>query len=97
MVVMEYIDGVTLAVAKKDLDEETMKRVQSEVRRALKLLREHGFVFGDLRLPNIMVTKDGEVMIKLIDLTGQDKVAKLSTLRYYPGELLGRRASHLWP
>ena len=60
MVVMEYVDGVTLGVAKKEMDEETMKRVESEVRRALKLLHSHGLV-----LPNIMVMKDGKV--KLID------------------------------
>ena len=80
MVVMEYIDGVTLAVAKKDLDEEKMKRVQSEVRRALNLLHEHGFVFGDLRLPNIIVTKDGQV--KLIDFNwaGQGGQAKYPPL-----------------
>ncbi len=66
MVVMEYIKGDTLAVAKHEMNKETMKRVQSEVRHALDLLHTHGLVFGDLRLPNIMITTDGEV--KLIDL-----------------------------
>jgi serine/threonine protein kinase len=65
MVVMEYIDGDTLAKAMPKMNEESMKKVSSEVRRALELLHGHGLVFGDLRLPNIMITKDGEV--KLID------------------------------
>lgn len=65
MVVMEYINGDTLAKAMPKMNEESMKKVSSEVRRALELLHRHGLVFGDLRLPNIMITKDDEV--KLID------------------------------
>ena len=65
MVVMEYIDGDTLVKARPKMNEVTMKKVSSEVRRALELLHGHGLVFGDLRLPNIMITKDDEV--KLID------------------------------
>jgi serine/threonine protein kinase len=80
MVVMEYIDGFTLSVAKKELDEETMKRVKLEVRRALDLLHDRGIVFGDLRLPNIMITKDGKV--KLIDFNwaGRGSQAKYPPL-----------------
>ena len=61
LVVMEYIDGDTLAVAKQGMNEETMERVQSEVLRGLELLHGHRLMFGDLRLPNVMITKDGEV------------------------------------
>ncbi len=65
MVVMEYIDGQTLATAKENMDREVTERVQSEVNRALGLLHSSGLVFGDLRSPNIMVKGTGEV--KLID------------------------------
>lgn len=63
MVVMQYIDGQTLATAK--LNPEMTAGVQSGVNRALKLLHSGGLVFGDLRPPNIIVTETGEV--KLID------------------------------
>ena len=61
MVVMEYIDGSTLASAKCDMDEETKERVRSQVKQALEILHNCGLVFGDLRLPNIIITKDGKV------------------------------------
>jgi serine/threonine protein kinase len=35
--------------------------VRSEVQRALQLLHDKGLVFGDLRRPNIMITRDGKV------------------------------------
>lgn len=65
MVVMEYIEGQTLATAKAKMDHKVTERVQSEIKRALGLLHSSGMVFGDLRSPNIMVEKSGEV--KLID------------------------------
>ena len=65
MVVMEYVDGDTLAVAKQKMSEVSVETVRSAVRRALELLHNHGLVFGDLRPPNVMITKDGKV--KLID------------------------------
>jgi len=65
MVVMEHVDGTTLAVAKADIDKEKMEEVRSQVKKAIKLLHDHNFVFGDLRLPNIMVTRD--MKVRLID------------------------------
>jgi serine/threonine protein kinase len=80
MVIMEYIDGNTLAEAKHIKDEETLEGVQLELQRALKLLHKHGLVFGDLRLPNIMVTKDDKA--KLIDFNwaGEANQAKYPLL-----------------
>ena len=46
MVVMEYVDGNTLVVAKQKISEESIERVRSAVRRALELLHRHGLVFG---------------------------------------------------
>ena len=65
MVVMEFIDGVTLDKAKPSLNKETTEIVRFEVEKALKVLHSEGLVFGDLRSPNIMVTKAKQV--KLID------------------------------
>ena len=81
MVVMEYIDGDTLSVAKKNkMSEESAETVRSTVRRALELLHSHGLVFGDLRAPNIMITKNGKV--KLIDFNwaGEGGQAKYPSL-----------------
>ena len=66
MVVMDYIEGPTLAKAKAVMDDRAKVVARSEIRRALDLLHNAGLVFGDLRSPNIMVKiTTGEV--KLID------------------------------
>jgi serine/threonine protein kinase len=65
MVVMEYIDGETLAQVKEEMDAQTTEDVRIELRRAVHLLHDHGLVFGDLRPPNVMITKAHRV--KLID------------------------------
>ena len=65
MVVMDYVEGSTLAKA-KGMDDNAKGVARSQIRRALDLLHNDGLVFGDLRSPNIMVNKmTGEV--KLID------------------------------
>jgi RIO-like serine/threonine protein kinase len=80
MVVMEYIDGNTLAVAKHKMNEETMKRVHLEVQRALELLHTHGLGFGDLHLPNIMITTDGKVKPIDFNWAGEEGQAKYPLL-----------------
>jgi serine/threonine protein kinase len=77
MVVMEYVDGDTFAVAKP---KDSVETVRPAVERALKLLHSHGLVFGDLRPPNVMITKGGEV--KLIDFNwaGEEGQAKYPPL-----------------
>jgi serine/threonine protein kinase len=67
MVVMDYVDGDTLASTKKEksLNEKTTQIVRSEVQRAIGILHLHGLVFGDLRSPNVMITNAKKV--KLID------------------------------
>ena len=80
MVVMEYVDGDTFVVAKQKMTKESVERVRSAVRSALELLHSHGLVFGDLRPPNVMITKDEEV--KLIDFNraGEEDQAKYPSL-----------------
>jgi serine/threonine protein kinase len=65
MVVMEYADGNTFAVAKQNMSQGSVETVQLAVREALKVLHDHSLVFGDLRPPNVMIASDGKV--KLID------------------------------
>jgi len=60
MVVMEYIDGETLNRATR-----IPSTFKDRIRHALNVLHDQGYIFGDLRQPNVMVTKNEEV--KLID------------------------------
>jgi RIO-like serine/threonine protein kinase len=61
MVVMEYIAGTMLHRAK-----EPPLRAKDQIKTALKHLHDGGFVFGDLRPPNIMVPDQGGD-VKLVD------------------------------
>ena len=80
MVVMEYVDGDTFAVAKRKMSEESVKKVQSTVRHALDLLHSRGLVFGDLRPLNVMITKDGEVKLIHFNWAGEDGQATYPSL-----------------
>jgi serine/threonine protein kinase len=63
MVVMEYIEGTTLDKARK-LGQVPLS-LGDQIKVALEHLHNNGFVFGDLRPPNVMITKNKE--LKLID------------------------------
>lgn len=63
MVVTEEVEGINAFDLYRD--QEAPKPFLDSVREAVKVLHEHGFVFGDLRRQNIMVTPNGQV--KLID------------------------------
>jgi serine/threonine protein kinase len=76
MVVMEYIDGETFAQAKKEMNPQTTEEVRSELRHALDLLHDHGLVFGDLRPPNVMITKAHKVKLIDFDWAGENEQAK---------------------
>jgi serine/threonine protein kinase len=76
MVVMEYIDGETLAQIKEKMNEQTKEKVRLELQRALDLLHDCGLVFGDLRPPNVMITKANEVKLIDFDWAGEKGQAK---------------------
>ena len=76
MVVMEYIDGESLAKAKPSLNKEATDMVRSQLEQALGLLHRHGFVFGDLRSPNVIITKKNEVKLIGFDWAGEEGQAK---------------------
>ncbi|KAH8091693.1 hypothetical protein BXZ70DRAFT_1011097 [Cristinia sonorae] len=73
MVVMEYVEGTTLHDAVHDR-EDIPANVRQETTRALSILHNAGFVYGDLRSPNVMLSKSG---LKLIDFdwAGKEGVA----------------------
>jgi serine/threonine protein kinase len=67
MVVMEYLKGDTLAAHLYDprkTNAMSLEQLSTSLHRVIGLLHDEGFVFGDLRTPNIMAQGES---IKLID------------------------------
>jgi RIO-like serine/threonine protein kinase len=62
------------------LDEKTIQILRLEVLRAIEILHLSELVFGDLRSPNVMITKANEV--KLIDFNraGEEGQARYPSL-----------------
>jgi serine/threonine protein kinase len=75
MVVMEYIDGDTLDKAKR-----IPRTSRDQIRRALDLLHQSGYVFGDLRQPNVMITKNQEIKLIDFDWAGEHMKARYPLL-----------------
>ncbi|KAI6023542.1 hypothetical protein BKA83DRAFT_10528, partial [Pisolithus microcarpus] len=65
MVVMDYMEGVTLSTAIKQ--GEVPASIETHLRQAIEHLHGAGFVFGDLRAPNVIVTPSDEITARLID------------------------------
>lgn len=78
MIVMGFVEGKTLEKSK--IDRNTAEMVRSEVKRALELLHSHELVFGDLRSPNVMVTKEVEVNLIDFNWAGEKGQAKYPCL-----------------
>lgn len=86
MVVMEYLDGMTMHVG--DLSKQLPTTYLKEVENILTLLHENGLVFGDLRSPNIMIMKDNKVKFMDFDWAGKEQES------YYPLHMSG---TITWP
>lgn len=67
MVVMEYVDGPT-AYSSPQLP----PSFHQELTNAIEYCHGKGFVFGDLREPNVMITKDGKVQLIDFDWAGRE-------------------------
>lgn len=82
MVIMEYVQGETLSVGygKGALPEE----VRESVKAALMALRDGGFVYGDLRRPNVMLTDEDGPMKSRIRFIDFDWSGKLGDVIYPP-------------
>ncbi|KAJ7084023.1 hypothetical protein B0H15DRAFT_404271 [Mycena belliarum] len=83
MIVMEYIHGITAAQLQDNLPDDFAAQL-SEI---ITVLHTGGYVFGDLRLPNVMVAKK---RVKLIDFDWAGKVG----LAKYPIHLA---RNIVWP
>jgi hypothetical protein len=63
MVVMDYIDALPL--------DESPKEAIEQIKNVLAALHTNGYVFGDLRPPNILFNKDGKVKFIDFDWSGR--------------------------
>ncbi|KAF9234165.1 hypothetical protein BU15DRAFT_79348 [Melanogaster broomeanus] len=70
MVVMEYVDGQTFESAARKLN--VSERIHADLARMIARLHAAGFVFGDLRAPNIVVTQQGQVQLIDFDWAGKE-------------------------
>ena len=73
MVVMEYLDGMTAEQAHQH--HQLPPTFLKDVGEILNKLHENGFVFGDLRSTNIMVTKNNKVKFIDFDWAGKAGVS----------------------
>ncbi|KAH7886464.1 hypothetical protein F5I97DRAFT_1928318 [Phlebopus sp. FC_14] len=71
MVVMDYVDGLMLCDAKEK--RKVPPDFHSDLAEAIQKLHDEGFVFGDLREPNIMITNDDKPKVQLIDFNWAGK------------------------
>ena len=83
MVVMEYIDGETMV----DPSSALPKDAREQIKNAIQKLHDAKFVFGDLRSPNVMFSKDKAFLIDF-DWAGEENETR------YPRHL-SRRVK--WP
>ncbi|KAG0697439.1 hypothetical protein DFH29DRAFT_946507 [Suillus ampliporus] len=65
MVVMEYVDGMTVHRAPQ-----LPSNFCKELTKAIEYCHRKGFVFGDLRKPNVMITQDDKVQLIDFDWAG---------------------------
>ncbi|KAG6370422.1 kinase-like domain-containing protein [Boletus reticuloceps] len=72
MVVMEYVEGMTLHDAIQG--KICLSGFSASLRKAIEFLHHQNFVFGDLREPNIMVTPDRNVQLIDFNWAGQEGV-----------------------
>ncbi|KDR69875.1 hypothetical protein GALMADRAFT_255724 [Galerina marginata CBS 339.88] len=66
MIVMDFVDGETL-----DKTSNYPPMLSQRIREILAILHQADYVFGDLRGPNVMITKNNEVMFIDFDMVGK--------------------------
>lgn len=64
------------------------RKAVPQLREAIKTLHQHGFVHGDLRAPNVLVTMKGKPKLIDFDWCGKEGEAR------YPGDIALR--AHKW-
>lgn len=96
MVVMEHVDGLTLNKA-LELGK-VPQNFQSDLRKVFQHLHDAGYVYGDLRQPNVMITREGKVQLIDFDWAGRDGKVKypiaISTSIDWPAGVQGLTFIH---
>ncbi|GJJ15115.1 hypothetical protein Clacol_009390 [Clathrus columnatus] len=69
LIVMEYVEGDSAAV--KYMNRSLPNQIRSSIRIAVKILADNNMVHGDLRRPNILITRSGEVFLIDFDWAGR--------------------------
>ncbi|KIK64163.1 hypothetical protein GYMLUDRAFT_83497 [Collybiopsis luxurians FD-317 M1] len=81
LVAMEFVEGQTLDDA-YSISEPLPADIQNGVRRALDILAEKKFIFGDLRRPNVILANGTDSIEKRIRFVDFDWVGKEGEFRY---------------
>ena len=77
VVVMDFVDECDRPLSDADC---------ASLRRAVDVLHEHNFVFGDLRAPNVLTTPDGRVLLVDFDWCGKVGEARYPSEVWMAGE-----------
>jgi len=101
-IVMEYVEGQTLAEKKKGLSQKQAVEIGTQIADGLAAAHEKGIVHRDIKPENIMVRKDGIVQIMdfgLAKLTGVSRLTKegstVGTAGYMsPEQVQGQEVDH---
>ncbi|KAI6123372.1 hypothetical protein EDD16DRAFT_177805 [Pisolithus croceorrhizus] len=96
MVVMDYIEGLMLCDALER--QEVPANFLAHLHQAGAHLHGAGFVLGDLRQPNIIVTPDDEIIVRLIDFDWAGKDGEVPyPITISPDILLPEGVAELMP
>jgi hypothetical protein len=77
MVVMKYVAGQTMHEMGMN---EVPPSAKKDVARALEILHDNDYAFGDLRRQNVMITKNGEVKLVDFDWAGKENKTRYPLL-----------------
>ncbi|KAI3618081.1 hypothetical protein WG66_005673 [Moniliophthora roreri] len=84
LVVMDYIEGATLSTLYPPASHRTKEAYKDAISKALKALHEDGFIFPDLRQPNVMFAAKGGTKVECVRLIDFDWVCKEADKARYP-------------
>jgi tRNA A-37 threonylcarbamoyl transferase component Bud32 len=76
VIIMEYVEGVLLLRELRNLLQSERSKIVQDIAKALDILHSNDLVHGDIRVPNILVTRDVlRIYIIDFDFTGLDRKA----------------------
>jgi len=76
MVVMEYLPGATVAKLQEQGSLRDLDGLVTALQGVMKLLHDRGYVYGDLRSPNVIIMEDYTVKLIDFDWAGKAGIAR---------------------